>query len=424
LDSSDTAVATARLAGHTSHPADVAHILPWHFAGIVGLIASPPCQTFSVSGAGAGRRDLDLVLAVVREVAHGEIVDPAWFEDPRTALVVEPLRWALACRPEWVALEQVPSVRPVWEAIAHELRKVGYSVAVGIVKAEQHGVAQTRRRAVLVASRVKQARLPVPSFQEFRMEHLRPDLPRWFSMAVVLGWGATGRPSMTVTGGGSDTGGAEPFGTGAREGLRREQVAGRWVFRNNNRPNSAERDLGEPAGTVHFGERINGADWVMRSNYKDGDRPDLRAIRQLDEPSVTLTGRPPQWAMETANGPVVTYRDGDEPAATLTGGAGSLVFRNTNRERACERTPDEPAGVIYGGHAASAGEWALRSSVSDAGYAKTVPRHLDEPAATITSKHRSAEWVLEHSRPGGNVVLRPAVGGRTGVNNHLEQQVG
>ena len=38
--------------------------------------------------------------------------------DPRTLLVLEPLRWALALTPSWLAWEQVPGVLPLWEACA------------------------------------------------------------------------------------------------------------------------------------------------------------------------------------------------------------------------------------------------------------------------------------------------------------------
>jgi len=52
---------------------------------------------------------------------------------------------------------------------------------------------------------------------------------KWVSMAEALSWGMTHRPSMTVTGGGTETGGAEPFGNGARKSMQREIAAERWV---------------------------------------------------------------------------------------------------------------------------------------------------------------------------------------------------
>ncbi|MCC2030640.1 DNA cytosine methyltransferase [Microbacterium allomyrinae] len=118
-------------------------------------IASPPCQTFSVAGRGEGRKALEQVLALV---ASGAWKDPARLlaaggdlGDERTALVLTPLAHIWAHRPELIALEQVPTVLPVWEAIADVLRGLGYSVWVGNMQAEQYGVPQTRKRAILIA---------------------------------------------------------------------------------------------------------------------------------------------------------------------------------------------------------------------------------------------------------------------------------
>jgi DNA (cytosine-5)-methyltransferase 1 len=50
---------------------------------------------------------------------------------------------------------------------------------------------------------------------------------------------------------------------------------------------------------------------------------------------------------------------------------------------------DAPAGTITGKGTAA---WVMRSSVSPEGTNKARPRPVDEPSATITGKHRSAEW--------------------------------
>ncbi|MEV8761048.1 DNA cytosine methyltransferase, partial [Klebsiella pneumoniae] len=71
--------------------------------------------------------------------------------DDRTALVLTPLAHVHRDRPMFVTWEQVPPVLPVWEACAEVMRDMGYSVWVGIIRAEQYGVPQTRRRAVLIA---------------------------------------------------------------------------------------------------------------------------------------------------------------------------------------------------------------------------------------------------------------------------------
>jgi DNA (cytosine-5)-methyltransferase 1 len=135
--------------------------------------------------------------------------------------VVEPLRYALELRPEWIACEQVPAVLPLWEHTARILRTLGYSAWTGILQAADFGLGQMRRRAVLIASRTRVVRAPRATHAEVPARHLFGEpLAPWRSMADTLGWGYTRRPSPTVTGGGTATGGAEPFGNAARKAMR------------------------------------------------------------------------------------------------------------------------------------------------------------------------------------------------------------
>ncbi|MEO2133350.1 DNA cytosine methyltransferase [Microbacterium sp.] len=163
------------------------------------LIASPPCQTFSTAGKGAGRKALEDVLGLIRSRAWAlpddglrRAAEKAGLDD-RTALVLTPLAYVYRDKPRYIALEQVPTVLPVWEAIATVLRdEFGYSVATGIVNAEQHGVPQTRRRAILVARRDGGvARLPQPTHSRFYPrdpQRLDEGVAKWVSMAEALGW--------------------------------------------------------------------------------------------------------------------------------------------------------------------------------------------------------------------------------------------
>ena len=118
------------------------------------------------------------------------------------ALVAEPARFIHACRPEWVTLEQVPAVLPLWQVYAAELGTMGYSVWCGKLNAADYGVPQTRERAILIASRVRRVARPEPTHYDPRKGDQLWGTP-WVSMAAALGWGATGRPVPTVTAGGT-----------------------------------------------------------------------------------------------------------------------------------------------------------------------------------------------------------------------------
>lgn len=185
--------ATAAAEGFTTVASDVATVrlnrdeareYPVH-------LASPPCQTFSMAGNGAGCRDMDKVLLGIKAYASGRVHRAADFSDPRTALVLEPLRLALEGRPEYIAWEQVPAVLPVWQACAEVLREHGWSVATGILNAEQYGVPQTRRRAVLMARRGAPVALPGPTHSRYWTRtptRLDANVLPWVSMAEALGW--------------------------------------------------------------------------------------------------------------------------------------------------------------------------------------------------------------------------------------------
>jgi DNA (cytosine-5)-methyltransferase 1 len=94
--------------------------------------------------------------------------------DERTGLVLEPLRWALQAhklgRPyQAVMLEQVPAaVLPVCITVGEALKEIGCEVVHDILRTEEFGLPQTPRRAILVARRNGEARLPKPTHRRFR----------------------------------------------------------------------------------------------------------------------------------------------------------------------------------------------------------------------------------------------------------------
>ncbi|MFF0725166.1 DNA cytosine methyltransferase [Streptomyces sp. NPDC004134] len=202
LEWDPAACATRRAARLVTKEDDVRQYGPAHFPDADVLAGGPPCQTFTVAGAGAGRKALDDVLEfakrmVAREDREQIRDDLADIEDERTGLVLEPLRWALEAiddhgRPyRAIVLEQVPEVLPVWEAYAVALESEGYSVDCGLLRTEAYGVPQTRKRAVLIA-RMGSApvNLPAPTHRTYRKGVARqagdPDLSPWTTMADVL----------------------------------------------------------------------------------------------------------------------------------------------------------------------------------------------------------------------------------------------
>ncbi|GAA3164073.1 hypothetical protein GCM10020255_048670 [Rhodococcus baikonurensis] len=122
-------------------------------------------------------------------------------------------------------LEQVQTVLPVWEAMKPVLESLGYKVVCTVLRTEEFGVPQTRRRAVLLANRTVTPIHPVPTHQSYRAgmargtgeSHLLPwetmgsalERGKWFEVVSNYGSGgipsARGRrtseqPSATVTG--------------------------------------------------------------------------------------------------------------------------------------------------------------------------------------------------------------------------------
>lgn len=203
IENDAAACATAELAGHGRLNADIAALAPHSVADdeVEGLIASPPCPGFSAAGKGLGRKDFELLLDAINMIALGynpnHVLDDVRSRqhDERSALTLEPLRWALDLEPEWIALEQVPQVLPLWRAYATVLEQDGYSVATGYVHAEQYGVSQTRKRAVLVATRSGVAMLPEPTHSKYHSRtpsRLDLGVEKWVSMAEALGIEAEG----------------------------------------------------------------------------------------------------------------------------------------------------------------------------------------------------------------------------------------
>ncbi|MFI8079594.1 DNA cytosine methyltransferase [Kitasatospora sp. NPDC086009] len=192
LEIDAAACATRAAAGHRTIRTDVATYPTTPLVGKVsGLIGSAPCQTFSSAGLGAGGDDIALCHQALDDLAAGRdtrAVLRTACVDTRSLLAVEPLRYALDIRPDWVALEEVPSVEPLFGHMARIFRGTGYSTWVGILNAADHGIPQTRRRAFLLASTTRQVAPPEATHAKVpEPESLfGPGRAAWTTMADVL----------------------------------------------------------------------------------------------------------------------------------------------------------------------------------------------------------------------------------------------
>jgi DNA (cytosine-5)-methyltransferase 1 len=310
LEWDDAACRTRMAAGHRATiRTDIAVYPTTPFAGRARVkVDSPPCQAWSRAGKGLGLVDQPLVHQAVHDLAHGRDTRAqlkAACKDPRSILAAEPMRWHYDLRPETILMEEVPDVLPLWRQYAAILRGWGYSVWTGVLNAADYGVPQTRRRAILIASRVRDVSAPDPThIQTPGGDHLFGEaLPRWVSMAEALGWGATDKPVPTVTAGGGKTGGAEPFPSQARAALLASRDRGDWVLHTNrgNVRDDGERQLVDPqAQPAPVVTTKTGEQWVLRTgnNSERGGGALERYERPVTEPAPTLdTGAGGKWTL-------------------------------------------------------------------------------------------------------------------------------
>ncbi|MFP8960010.1 DNA cytosine methyltransferase [Streptomyces nanhaiensis] len=271
------ACATRAAAGHLTIRTDIAQYPTRPFTGLArGQIASPPCQTFSASGKRDGLTDLALVHQAVHDLAHGRDTRTklrAAVRDERSLLAAEPMRFLQALRPEWVTLEQVPDVLPLWRQYAAVLRSWGYSTWAGILNAADYGVPQTRRRAILIASRTRPVAPPEPT----HAEHPGIDLfgatrPAWVTMAQALDLPAGMRVN---TRGERRTAGGNEFPCDRPSWALTEKARSWWVLRHSKRANATVRRLDQPAGTLVAGHARHDYQWVKVDGRGDLEKRPL-----------------------------------------------------------------------------------------------------------------------------------------------------
>lgn len=331
------------------------------------LIASPPCQSFSMAGKGEGRRALTEVLGLIDSGAYLDVSELRAFgerHDMRTALVLTPLTYVAQHRPPYVVLEQVPQVLPVWERMAVELRGWGYSVVTAVLNSEQFGVPQTRKRAILIArSDGVEARMPTPTHSRYYpRDKARMDLGvlPWVSMAEALGWNL------------------KPGEVTVRTSMGAPKVDGR----------NGTHELDPATRPMHTVTTKIESVRVMRSNYGTGGDPSLQGERTGDEPSATVTSKIDR---------------------------NIIMVSNDKFAHSASRNIDEPAPTITAGHDSGNRRW-VASKVQGTGrterYGERRPRELDEPAFTVRANAGGAEpggFRFVHAVTGDPINLDPSL---------------
>lgn len=121
------------------------------------VIGGPPCQGFSISG-------------------------KRYFFDPRNQLYLHFFRIVDVVKPRAVVIENVPGLKGLYEGkafegIMNEFQKRGYSVSYEILKADDYGIPQMRKRIFFVGLKNKQYQFPKPRGKKVTLWEALSDLP-------------------------------------------------------------------------------------------------------------------------------------------------------------------------------------------------------------------------------------------------------
>jgi DNA (cytosine-5)-methyltransferase 1 len=422
IETNPFACATSRAAGHECLQADATTLDPQQFKPVWGLIGSPPCQAYSTAGKGLGRADKPLVIACAHELAAGHdsrATRLAECRDSRSLLTVEPLRFALALKPRWVALEQVPAILELWTIFASLLSTHGYQTAAGILSAERYGVPQTRKRAFLIASLDGPVSLPEPTHRSYnsRRKETPPEetaLLPWVSMAEALGWATSeevGFPRRNDTPSNAPTKGD----TGTyRKRDRRPACNPALTLTSRTRSWTRKPCVQIRRGGKRIGEGFDPTEAPAQAVTTRVNRWQAQGVNPSDTARPSTEGVEPHWASERPAPTLVTTRrskDGALVGRQLPPGQGvergGWAWRNGTQTNASVRATGEPAPTVHFGHNANKVEWVpcayetrqrgsrprpittLAPTMLAAGLAKGTPIWTGErPATTVACDRR------------------------------------
>jgi len=129
-----------------------------HGAKFIGGPIQKVSATALLKAAGAKRGDIDVILGGPPCQGYSVYNHNRGTDDPRAGLFREYLRIVEGVRPRWIVMENVTGITSIAgggivREISEGMGKLGYRVDMRILKAEEFGVPQERRRIFFIATR-------------------------------------------------------------------------------------------------------------------------------------------------------------------------------------------------------------------------------------------------------------------------------
>lgn len=335
------------------------------------LHMSPPCTNASNANTQGGETELDI------EIAEGCI------------------RAIRTLRPPMVSLENVLGYRKFksFKRICHALREEGYALEWWHLNSADYGVAQTRRRLFLVASRVSKPSKPAPTHQKRKKEtgqlSLFAPLPAW------VGWYEAIEDLL-------DTLPEDEFAPWQMQRLP-DELRTMLVAQGGYDGKVVTVGQEQPAFTVTANQNQAG----LRALLMPGGNASNDTLRNADEPCVALSGPKSTSTMRAlllSNGGQSLPREGDEPSQVVVaqsgGGLPRALLINQDSKMGIYR-PDEPAMTgLSSPKSAYVRAFIVDGQANSHGESMTI-RHDEAPCFVVSA---SQEKRTLRAYAGGRVV--------------------